>query len=304
MSQVTERAVLAGGCFWGVQDLIRNRRGVISTRVGYTGGDVANATYRNHGSHAEAIEIIFDPEFSGGTGLDGTTGFAGFPTGEATRTGKPEPTPYVARAFYRHTFEFEGESEKVEDAANEIAGVRQRNRLQISIGKMSAEDVLDDIGRLPEWGVTSIKLFMAYKGALQVDDTTLFRCMERAAEAGVLTMVHAENGDAIDILVRKALARGDTAPKFHALTRPPQLEGEATGRAIALAEVAGAPLAHPGSDDEPQASETAGNQIAGIGPEHHVARFGDRRAYEPGGEPLTAPIRNLIFGIRKECLID
>jgi len=61
MSQTTERAVLAGGCFWGMQDLIRKRPGVISTRVGYTGGEVANATYRNHGSHAEAIEITFDP---------------------------------------------------------------------------------------------------------------------------------------------------------------------------------------------------------------------------------------------------
>ncbi len=59
MSQ--ERAVLAGGCFWGMQDLIRRYPGVISTRVGYTGGDVPNATYRNHGSHAEAIEILFDP---------------------------------------------------------------------------------------------------------------------------------------------------------------------------------------------------------------------------------------------------
>lgn len=56
-----ERAVLAGGCFWGMQDLIRKRPGVISTRVGYTGGDVKNATYRNHGTHAEGIEIIFDP---------------------------------------------------------------------------------------------------------------------------------------------------------------------------------------------------------------------------------------------------
>ena len=56
-----EIAVLAGGCFWGMQDLIRRQKGVISTRVGYTGGDVPNATYRNHGSHAEAIEIIFDP---------------------------------------------------------------------------------------------------------------------------------------------------------------------------------------------------------------------------------------------------
>ncbi|KIC32845.1 peptide-methionine (S)-S-oxide reductase MsrA [Leisingera sp. ANG-S5] len=57
----TERAVLAGGCFWGMQELIRKRPGVISTRVGYTGGDVPNATYKNHGTHAEGIEIIFDP---------------------------------------------------------------------------------------------------------------------------------------------------------------------------------------------------------------------------------------------------
>jgi peptide-methionine (S)-S-oxide reductase len=56
-----ERAVLAGGCFWGMQDLFRRQKGVLSTRVGYTGGNVPNATYRNHGSHAEAIEIIFDP---------------------------------------------------------------------------------------------------------------------------------------------------------------------------------------------------------------------------------------------------
>jgi peptide-methionine (S)-S-oxide reductase len=57
----TERAVLAGGCFWGMQDLIRKLPGVVSTRVGYTGGDVPNATYQNHGMHAEGIEIIFDP---------------------------------------------------------------------------------------------------------------------------------------------------------------------------------------------------------------------------------------------------
>ena len=61
MAGSTERAVLAGGCFWGMQDLIRRYAGVISTRVGYTGGEVPNATYRNHGNHAEAIEIIFDP---------------------------------------------------------------------------------------------------------------------------------------------------------------------------------------------------------------------------------------------------
>lgn len=62
MTTSTQRALLAGGCFWGMQDLIRKQRGVISTRVGYSGGDVANATYRNHGTHAEAIEIVFDPQ--------------------------------------------------------------------------------------------------------------------------------------------------------------------------------------------------------------------------------------------------
>ena len=62
MASRTERAVLAGGCFWGTQQLIRRQPGVISTRTGYSGGDVANATYRHHGTHAEALEIIFDPD--------------------------------------------------------------------------------------------------------------------------------------------------------------------------------------------------------------------------------------------------
>ena len=63
--KITERAVLAGGCFWGMQDLIRKLPGVLSTRVGYTGGEVPNATYRNHGNHAEGIEIVFDPSQTG-----------------------------------------------------------------------------------------------------------------------------------------------------------------------------------------------------------------------------------------------
>ncbi|MHC8391706.1 peptide-methionine (S)-S-oxide reductase MsrA [Pseudomonas sp. MDT2-39-1] len=61
MTTQTETAILAGGCFWGMQDLIRKQKGVLSTRVGYSGGDVPNATYRNHGTHAEAIEVVFDP---------------------------------------------------------------------------------------------------------------------------------------------------------------------------------------------------------------------------------------------------
>jgi peptide-methionine (S)-S-oxide reductase len=62
VSGMVEKAILAGGCFWGMQDLIRKQAGVVATRVGYTGGDVPNATYRNHGTHAEAIEILFDPD--------------------------------------------------------------------------------------------------------------------------------------------------------------------------------------------------------------------------------------------------
>src|SRR6476659_8906505 len=101
---------------------------------------------------------------------------------------------------------------------------------------------LEELASLPDQGITSYKLFMAYKGALMVDDETLFKTMEVAAETGALVMVHAESGDAIDVLVKKALAEGKTEPKYHALTRPPETEGEATNRAIQLARVAGSPL--------------------------------------------------------------
>lgn len=104
------------------------------------------------------------------------------------------------------------------------------------------DSVMEEIKQCPDYGVTSLKLFMAYKGALQVDDATLFRAMQQAAAHGLLICVHAENGDAIDILVNEAIEAGNLAPKYHALTRPPELEAEATYRAIRLAEVAGAPL--------------------------------------------------------------
>ena len=112
----------------------------------------------------------------------------------------------------------------------------------IAVTDLREGGTLDELASLPEQGVTSYKLFMAYKGVLQVDDETLFRAMQVAAGSGALVMVHAENGDAIDVLVREALARGDTAPIHHALTRPPELEGEATHRAIQLARIAGCPL--------------------------------------------------------------
>ena len=117
------------------------------------------------------------------------------------------------------------------------------NGFHIAVTDLREGGTLEELGRLPEeHGVTSYKLFMAYKDSLMVDDETLFKTMQVAAETGALVMVHAENGDAIDVLVKRALAAGNVEPRWHALTRPPELEGEATNRAIQLARVAGAPL--------------------------------------------------------------
>lgn len=93
-------------------------------------------------------------------------------------------------------------------------------------------------GMIKEEGITSLKVFMAYKNQFQADDETLFRTLLAAKELGALVMVHAENGDVIDYLVKKALQEGNTAPIYHALTRPPEAEGEATGRAAALTGLA------------------------------------------------------------------
>jgi dihydropyrimidinase len=103
-------------------------------------------------------------------------------------------------------------------------------------------DVLDEIAHLPEWGITSVKALMAYKGRLQLDDAQLLQVMRAAAAAGLLTLVHCENGDVIDLLIREAVAAGRRSTRYHALTRPAALEAEATRRAAALAELAGAPL--------------------------------------------------------------
>jgi dihydropyrimidinase len=91
-------------------------------------------------------------------------------------------------------------------------------------------------------GVTSFKLFMAYPGVFQVDDATIFKALLRTRDNGGLVCMHAENGGVIDTLVKEALRQGMTAPKYHALTRPTRAEGEATGRAIALSEMAGVPI--------------------------------------------------------------
>ena len=105
------------------------------------------------------------------------------------------------------------------------------------------ETTLAEMARLSRGeGVTSFKLYLAYPGVLQVDDEAFFRALLGARECGALPLVHAENGGVIDVLVRRALARGETAPRHHALTRPPGTEAEATARAIAMATMAGTPL--------------------------------------------------------------
>ena len=91
-------------------------------------------------------------------------------------------------------------------------------------------------------GITSFKLFMAYPGVFMLDDASIFRALLRTRENGGTICMHAENGDVIDVLVKRALAEGKTAPKYHALTRPSSMEGEATHRAIALSEIAGVPI--------------------------------------------------------------
>jgi dihydropyrimidinase len=112
----------------------------------------------------------------------------------------------------------------------------------IGVTDLREGGTLDDLAKLPDEGVTSYKLFMAYKGAVMVDDETLFRAMLTAAESGALIMVHAENGDAIDIIVKNAVAEGKTEPIWHARTRPMETEAEATNRAAQLSRIAGAPL--------------------------------------------------------------
>ncbi|ELK46552.1 UNVERIFIED_CONTAM: dihydropyrimidinase [Halobacillus marinus] len=105
------------------------------------------------------------------------------------------------------------------------------------------ESVLEQLPSvIDEEGITSFKVFMAYKNVFQADDGTLFRTLEEAKRLGALVMVHAENGDVIEHLVNKALAAGQTEPIYHALTRPPEVEGEATGRAAQLTGLADSQL--------------------------------------------------------------
>lgn len=104
------------------------------------------------------------------------------------------------------------------------------------------DEVMDEIPSMVAEGITSLKLFMAYKNVFQVDDTTLFKAMQVAAANGMIVMVHAENGDVEAQLTPALLAEGKTDPKYHAASRPPEIEGEATNRAVVMSGLTGCPL--------------------------------------------------------------
>ncbi len=106
----------------------------------------------------------------------------------------------------------------------------------------ATSETLHDMQGMVDQGVTSFKMFTAYPGVFMVDDGGIFKALQRAADIGGLIAMHAENGSVIDVLVEQALARGQSAPKYHALTRPPEAEAEATHRGIVLASLANAPL--------------------------------------------------------------
>ena len=110
---------------------------------------------------------------------------------------------------------------------------------------------LEDMDDMVREGVASFKLFMAYPNVLMVDDATIFKALSQTARNGALICMHAENGSVIDVIIARALAEGKTAPIYHALTRPPRAEAEAVHRAIAMAEIAGAPvyIVHLSSED-------------------------------------------------------
>ena len=160
--------------------------------------------------------------------------------------------------------------------------------------------------RLPEMdemvrqGVTSFKMFMAYRGAVMVDDDTIFKAMARAADNGALICLHAEHGHMIDVLVQQALAQGNTAPKFHASTRPPITEAEATHRAIRMAEVAGAPvyfvhLSCVEALQEVQAARARQNYVYAETCPHYLTldnSMYDQEGFEGAKYVLTPPLRD------------
>jgi len=160
-----------------------------------------------------------------------------------------------------------GGTTSIVDFAIQARGTRMRDALDTWWKKAEGKAVIDyglhmivtdlaasgleDMDDMVREGVASFKLFMAYPNVLMVDDATIFKALSQTARNGALICMHAENGSVIDVIVARALAEGKTAPIYHALTRPPRAEAEAVHRAIAMAEIAGAPvyIVHLSSED-------------------------------------------------------
>ena len=169
---------------------------------------------------------------------------------------------------------------------------------------MIVQDLPDH--RLPEMdemvrqGVTSFKMFMAYRGAVMVDDDTIFKAMVRASDNGALICLHAEHGHMIDVLVQQALAQGNTAPRFHASTRPPVTEAEATHRAIRMAEIAGAPvyfvhLSCTEALEQVQSARSRQNYVYAETCPHYLTldnSMYDQEGFEGAKYVLTPPLRD------------
>ena len=169
---------------------------------------------------------------------------------------------------------------------------------------MIVQDLPDH--RLPEMddmvrqGVTSFKMFMAYRGAVMVDDDTIFKAMTRASDNGAMICLHAEHGHMIDVLVQQALAQGHTAPRFHASTRPPVTEAEATHRAIRMAEIAGAPvyfvhLSCTEALEQVQTARSRQNYVYAETCPHYLTlddSMYDQEGFEGAKYVLTPPLRD------------
>ena len=162
------------------------------------------------------------------------------------------------------------------------------------------DERLPDLTALIDQGISSFKLFMAYPGVFLVDDGTIFKAMTAAGERGGLICMHAENGVVIDVLVKRALAEGRTAPKYHALTRPAKAEAEGVHRAIAIAEMAGSPvyIVHLSCYDalkEVQAARDAGlPAFAETCPQYLFLDYSyyEREGFEGAKYVMTPPLRD------------
>lgn len=156
------------------------------------------------------------------------------------------------------------------------------------------KQMLDDLPKLLEAGVSSIKLFMAYKEVFQVDDGAMFEIMKETGRLGIMTNVHAENGDVIERLIAKHIREGKTDPVYHSLSRPPELEAEAVHRAIAIADLADAPLyiVHVSSalgTEEIAAAKAAGKKIYGETCPQYLALDITDLEREDGGKYVCSP---------------